>query len=245
MSEVVLTVPCFNEEGRLSPGDFRRLLDDPRLGLLFVDDGSTDGTTRILEQFRDESPDRIEILALEENQGKSEAVRRGMLRALEGEAEVIGFADADLSTPPEEILRLVETILSGDSAVVVGSRVAGLGQIERGPVRRTLGRVFSTLGSLILRERLHDTQCGAKLFRRSQALEEALSYRFRSRWAFDVEFLGRYKLAAENGLRMEEVPLRRWTEVPGSKMGPSSMVRAGFDLVGVALDLERMKRERR
>jgi glycosyltransferase involved in cell wall biosynthesis len=248
MTRVAITVPCYNEAQRFRSPEFERLLGDPRIDLVLVNDGSTDETARVLEALRAIAPQRVEILALERNSGKSEAVRRGMVRSLDGAADVAGFADADLATPVDEILRMVEVICETDAQAVIASRRAGQGiDIERRWIRRALGRAFSLAGSAALRRWVHDTQCGAKLFRRSDALLEALSRPFRSRWAFDVELLGKWLIGSESAgqsARLIEMPLRRWSEVPGSKLGVGSMLRAGIDLAGVAIDLQRLRRDR-
>jgi len=97
---LVLVVPCFNEEARL---DRQAFLDfsasHPSVRLLFVDDGSRDRTAGILDGVRAEAPDRVDVIHLAANQGKAEAVREGMLAALRLEPDLVGFWDADLSTP--------------------------------------------------------------------------------------------------------------------------------------------------
>jgi dolichyl-phosphate beta-glucosyltransferase len=92
---------------------------------------------------------------------------------------------------------------------------------------------------------VYDTQCGAKFFRATPALSRALDRPFRSRWAFDVELLGRLLSGGAEALREDdllEVPLRRWTHVGGSKLRPLAMLRAGADLAVIALDLARERR---
>jgi hypothetical protein len=144
------------------------------------------------------------------------------------------------------MLRLLDVTLTGP-AVVLGSRVALLGaDIHRTASRHYLGRVFASVASLVLDARVYDTQCGAKLFRRSPALEAALAVPFLSRWAFDVELLGRL-LAGAPGVpgvatsEVVEVPLRTWRDVPGSKLAPSAMVGALADLARIRRDLARRR----
>jgi dolichyl-phosphate beta-glucosyltransferase len=244
MPEAVVVVPCFNEERRLREDDFLALAGSG-LRLLFVDDGSTDRTRDRLRALAGRGDGTIDLLALETNRGKGEAVRLGLLRALEGGPDTVGYVDADLSTPTEEILRLRAELDERRVAVVMGSRVRLLGtRIDRHAGRHYLGRVFATAASLILRLPVYDTQCGAKFFRASETLRQALDRPFRSRWAFDVELIGRLlhgrpPVAASDFL---EVPLQRWTDVSGSRLRPVGMLSAAVDLLAVAADLRRMRK---
>ena len=89
-------IPCYNEEQRLDGGSFLSFVRrDSSTQLLFVDDGSTDGTAGLLEELRGQAAERVRILALEKNAGKAEAVRRGILAALEAGHSYVGFLDAD------------------------------------------------------------------------------------------------------------------------------------------------------
>lgn len=240
---IALVIPCFNEAARLPREAVRELLAGDDLEVVLVDDGSTDATLELLESIRSGSGGRVTVLALPANRGKAEAVRRGLLSALD-RAEVVGYADADFATPPDEILRLAGAIRASRADAVLGSRVAVLGaEIRRNPVRHYLGRVFATGASTVLRRPVYDTQCGAKLLRVTDGLRAALDRPFRSHWAFDVELLGRL-WAADPACEVIEVPLRRWRDVKGSKIGPTAMVRAGLELLLIARDLRRARRER-
>src|SRR5438552_2091865 len=106
MPEAVIVVPCFNEDRRLHEEDFLTLAREPGVRLLFVDDGSSDGTAARIRSLRERADGSIDLLQLATNSGKAEAVRSGLVRALEGSPAVVGYVDADLSTPVEEILRL-------------------------------------------------------------------------------------------------------------------------------------------
>ena len=240
MSQTVLTIPCFNEASRFAPAAFEALTRE--LSLLFVDDGSTDDTAAILARFcEDVGPDRARLLCLEKNVGKGEAVRRGLEAAAAEGAAMTGYADADLATPPEELIRLASELRDGSATVVLGSRVAHLGaQVERGAMRHYLGRVFATGASWILRARVYDTQCGAKFFEVTQGFSRAIATPFASRWAFDVELIGRLLIEGEE---IVEVPLRRWQDVPGSKLRVTSMVRAGVELGSIARALGRYAKQ--
>jgi dolichyl-phosphate beta-glucosyltransferase len=249
---VTLVVPCYNEGARLDDEAFLSLVrDDQSLRLLLVDDGSTDNTALRLAALAARAPDRIATLSLDHNQGKAEAVRRGLQRALADEAAFVGYIDADLATPPAEVRRLVGLVREGRAAVLLASRVALLGRdIQRKPVRHYVGRVFATVASLVLRLTVYDTQCGAKLFRATPALQAALADPFLSRWAFDVELLGRILTgnATVPPLRMEDVveePLLAWRDVPGSKLRPRHAAVAARDMARIALDLSRRRQRAR
>ncbi len=240
METTIVVIPCYNEAERLDLEEFRALLEEPGLSLLFVDDGSRDATLDMLQEFA-ASTDNVDVLPLTPNRGKAEAVRQGLLRALEGEARVVGFIDADMATPGEEVVRLTHRAHAEGADAIIGSRIAYMGtDIDRSMGRHLLGRVFATAASLALDAKVYDTQCGAKFFRASELLSRVVAEPFHSRWAFDVELLGR--LLAEEA-EIIEVPLRQWVDVPGSKIGFKSMVKAGLDLVQIRSHLAKRRRK--
>ncbi|MFK7988580.1 MAG: glycosyltransferase [Sandaracinaceae bacterium] len=236
---MIIVVPCYNEAERLDEDEVRALLADPRVEVLFVDDGSRDHTPQVLEGICSRS-ERARFEVLDHNGGKAEAVRHGLRRALEGGAEIVGYADADFATPPGELHRLLDELDRHGANVALGSRVARLGaRIERKPSRHYVGRVYATAASWVLRLAVYDTQCGAKLFRRTPALERALDRPFRSRWSFDVELLGRL---LAGGLQVEEVvevPLNTWVDVPGSKLSLGGAIKAGVELLALGVRVRR------
>jgi glycosyltransferase involved in cell wall biosynthesis len=247
---ITFVVPCFNEEQRLDQVGFRAFLLYPNVQILFVDDGSTDGTRPVLEVLCGQMQGRAKLLAFSENQGKGEAVRQGMLLAMREGSELVGYFDADLATPPEEIHRLIEIIQESQVQGVTGARVAMLGTvIRRTPTRHYLGRVFATFASLVLKVAVYDTQCGAKLFRRGPLLAAVLSQPFAARWAFDVELLGRLLLGSHDagGLgagALLEVPLRRWTHMDNEKLRFTAFPLLGIELIKIRFALARWRKRR-
>ena len=241
-----LVVPCFDEAARLDAAAFGRLATAARGRVLFVDDGSTDATAAVAAGIVAGAPDTFELLVLPRNVGKGEAVRQGLLAVLARGADIVGYCDADLATPPAEMARLVDVLRAEPSLhVVLGSRVAMLGtRIGRAAARHYTGRVFATAASLAVGMVVYDTQCGAKALRAGPALDAALATPFGSRWAFDVALLGRLRYGARDapGLPEEafrEVPLTTWIDQGGSKLRPLAAIRAGLDLVRVAVEVRR------
>jgi dolichyl-phosphate beta-glucosyltransferase len=231
-SDRVIVVPCFNEAARLDIDALVTLAELAAARIITVDDGSTDGTGSILAAAARDH-DAIDVLALAVNGGKAEAVRAGLRTAVAGGAAIVGYFDADLATPPTEMARLVDTLAADEHMqVMIGSRVGLLGHdIDRSLRRHYLGRLFATVSSAVLDLPVYDTQCGAKAFRVTPAMQSALADPFTSRWAFDVELLGRLR---HNGVprdALQEMPLRAWHDVGGSKLGPMAAVRAGLDLL--------------
>jgi glycosyltransferase involved in cell wall biosynthesis len=190
---------------------------------------------------------RIHILSYNSNKGKSTAVTRGLHACystlingtpslLEAEeitcvgfdsirADYLGFWDADLATPLTEVdwfyrFANIESTVE-NPLLIIGSRVARLGaNIKRTLFRHYSGRVFATLISQGLGWKVHDTQCGAKLFK-PELVPICFQEKFKTSWLFDVEILLRLQQHfgpdAEN--LVIEVPLRTWTDVEGSKIG--------------------------
>lgn len=231
-----VVVPCFNEERRLQPDGLLQLLSNPSVELTLVDDGSTDGTLHALEALREREPKRVHVVALTRNGGKAEAVRAGLQAALSRGSTIVCYLDADLATPPAEMLELIKQLETGPYDVVLGARVALLGRhIERNPVRHYLGRVFASLAAISLHLRIYDTQCGAKAFRATKELSSALEHPFSSRWVFDVELIGRLLSRGIAPQRFAEVPLKEWRDVKGSTLKPTAMVRALGELAALGV----------
>jgi glycosyltransferase involved in cell wall biosynthesis len=239
---VSIVVPCFNEAHRLPRdlfADFLRQAGNIRL--IFVDDGSTDSTLRVLNELQQAVPDHASVLSLSRNSGKAEAVRAGMRHAIAtGETRYAGFWDADLATPLDAISRFTHILDTMPGIeMVFGSRVKLLGRdVVRSALRHYVGRVFATAVSLMLKLPIYDTQCGAKLFRVNAHLADALRDPFLSRWIFDVEIIARYgHLLHRNMNLLEQIiyeyPLERWRDVGGSKLRPQDFVRAMVDLVRI------------
>lgn len=250
-----LIVPCYNEAERLTVDVYRQATRDFRgLQLLFVDDGSSDATPSILRNFASETPDRIGVLVLPDNRGKAEAVRLGTLKALENQPDFIGFWDADLATPFDELSAFVELLETHPTlGLVMGARVKLLGRnIRRSALRHYLGRVFATCVSITLDLAVYDTQCGAKLLRADPTMVQHLFGRpFHSSWIFDVEILARLIdfLAEHDGPPIERVvhehPLVTWRDVEGSKLRPADFARSALELAEIwRIYKPRLRRER-
>lgn len=231
--QTVIVVPCYNEAERLDVAAFEAFAsrsDAPRI--LFVNDGSQDATVLLLQALKARAPQVFDVLNLDRNVGKSEAVRQGMLRALETQPGLVGFWDADLATPLEPIVDFERICRSrSDIDVVLGTRLPLLGHsIQRRRLRSWLGHGFSIAASLALGLRCRDTQCGAKLFRASPALEASLADPFASRWIFDVELLARLQQYVDLAAATFEYPLEAWRDVDGSKLKSSDFLKAAWEL---------------
>jgi glycosyltransferase involved in cell wall biosynthesis len=242
LSHSTIVIPSFNEAHRLPAERVQALAQMPGIRLILVDDGSSDGTALLLERICRTVPGRASLLRLERNLGKAEAVRHGLLQALEAGSDFVAYLDADFATPGEEMVRILNLLQGGRAQVAMGSRVALLGtEIDRKPARHYLGRFFATFASMILKLPVYDTQCGAKAFRASPALAGALEEPFHARWAFDVELIGRLLAAGLTSSDFIEVPLRRWTDVEGSRLRPLHFPILGWELLRILAALNRLR----
>jgi glycosyltransferase involved in cell wall biosynthesis len=238
-SELTIVIPCYNEAKRLpTDGIFRFLQKRQGVSLRFVNDGSIDATANVLQQLATTFPSRITASTLTQNQGKAEAVRRGVLDALEAfpACDFIGYWDADLATP----LSAIDDFLGVFEAQptlqwVSGARIRrGGSNIQRSASRHYLGRCLATLVSLHFGIEFYDTQCGAKLLRRELA-QQLFKGRFVSRWLFDVELILRLQRlhASPKGLN-QEFPLSEWIHVGASKVKPLTYLQAIGEFIRIA-----------
>jgi dolichyl-phosphate beta-glucosyltransferase len=205
---VSIIIPAFEEQERLgdSVRKILRYIESENLSaeLIIVDDGSNDKTAEIGEQTCAEFPEiNTKVIRYEENRGKGFAVKTGLLAA---QADIALFSDADLSTPIEELPKLVKPIQNGDFDVTFGSRALDRNLIGvHQPWRREQGgKVFNFIVRTLTRLPFWDTQCGFKAFN-MQNFRPLLDVMQIERFGFDVEFL---YVANLHKLKLKEIPVR-------------------------------------
>lgn len=215
--ELSIIIPAFNEEKRLG-GTLIRIRDyfaahpagPGGIEIVVVDDGSTDGTARLVEEWAREMP-LLRLVSNGNNRGKGYSVRHGMLEA---RGRVALFTDADLSSPIEESQKLLRAIRVGND-VAIGSRALdrSLIAVHQSRFREIAGMIFNGFVRLFTGLPFEDTQCGFKAFVREPSrivFEQQRTERF----GFDPEILF---LAQRHGLRSAEIPVR-WAHDPATKV---------------------------
>lgn len=212
-----IIIPAFDEEFRVGE-TIRQILgfikkENLSAELIVVDDGSRDATFDVAKKTAAEFPDvKTQVIRYEKNRGKGFAVRTGLMAAV---GEIALFSDADLSTPIEELSKLIEPIRLGEYDVTFGSRALDRSLIgTRQPWRREQGgKVFNLLVRLSTNLPYWDTQCGFKAFN-MEKFRPLLKFMVVDRFGFDVEFL---YVANLYGLRLKEIPVR-WNHFDGTKV---------------------------
>jgi dolichyl-phosphate beta-glucosyltransferase len=220
-------IPAYNEAVRLR-GSLERVvayLDQQSYSseVLVVDDGSSDDTAGIARNYAGEHA-TVRILRYTPNHGKGHAVRIGMQEA---HGRLMLYCDADLSTPIEEVEKLIPFVDEGYD-VVIGSRALPESElrVHQPWLRERLGRTFNLVVRILGLRDFADTQCGFKLFTR-RAARDIFSRLKTDRWAFDVEAL---LWAKKLRYKIREVPVV-WVNAPGTKV---NVLR---DAVGTVRDL--------
>lgn len=239
--QVWMVVPCYNEGKRLNVRAFEEYISlHDNVGFCFVNDGSTDRTNEVIRNIKEDFPGQVTLLDLTKNQGKAEAVRSGVSHVSKLScSHYIGFWDADLATPLQEIDDFLKILSSNNELIVAsGARISRIGaQVERTTLRSLEGKLFAALSSGILGLKFNDTQCGAKIFDRKIAIS-IFKEPFISRWCFDVELFARIRnLIGNEGIKKVayEVPLQKWKEIPGSKVDLKGRVGMILDLGKILL----------
>jgi len=215
--ELSIIIPAYNEEQRLGRtlGRIRDYFAGQAPGLegieiIVVDDGSTDSTARVAEEWASKMP-YVHFLANGTNRGKGYSVRRGVLEA---RGRVVLFTDADLSSPIEESEKLLGALADGQD-IAIGSRALdrSLIAVHQSRLRESAGIIFNRLVRLLTGLPFEDTQCGFKAFARERCRIVFEQQRI-ERFGFDPEILF---LAHRHGLRAVEIPVR-WAHDPATKL---------------------------
>jgi len=214
---ISIIIPAYEEEDRLS-APLRQIfafIEAEKLSaeVILVDDGSRDKTAEVAEKVCAEFPEiSSKVIRYEENRGKGFAIKTGFLAS---NADIAIFSDADLSTPIEELEKLVKPIENGEYDVTFGSRALDRTLIgTHQPWRREQGgKVMNLIIRTMSGLKFSDTQCGFKAFnmKKFRPLLEMMTI---DRFGFDVEFLF---VADYHKLRLKEIPVR-WNNVEGSKV---------------------------
>lgn len=218
-----IVVPAYKEEGRI-----HKILDaicsyiklkDFAVEVIVVVDGSKDKTAEKAGEYKDKITN-LRVVDRKVNMGKGYTVKEGVLSA---EGEYVLFADADNSTPIEQVDKLLQ--FHRDYDVIIGSRYVQGGKLA---VPQSL---FRKLGSRFLNffiqslavSGINDTQCGFKLFSRSASREIFKKQTF-NRWSFDIEILA---IARSLGYKIKEVGII-WRNDPHSSVNP---IKDGFRMI--------------
>ena len=200
-----LVVPVFDEASRL--GEYGPQLvafiagQPPGSELLFVDDGSTDGTVALVEGLIGAHPEAPVRLLTRPHEGKGAAVAAGLASVAGCH---LGFCDADLSTPLDQLARIRQVAMRAD-VLAIGSRDLATSTLLRpeGPVREALGRTYNRLLQATITPGVVDTQCGAKVAGR-RLWEAVLPHCGEKGFAWDAEVIA---VAAALGVAVQEVPI--------------------------------------
>jgi glycosyltransferase involved in cell wall biosynthesis len=229
-ADIDLVIPAFNEEHRIGPTVesicWQMARSTRTARIIVVDNGSVDATAEAVDRAARHDMD-VSVISCQVP-GKGAAVKAGIRAAT---APLVGYVDADQSTPPDVLITGMAILDSGWD-VVVGSRRAFGAEyvVPQDFVRRIGSRAFNLAASTVV-GRMSDTQCGMKLFR-TEAVRDLFESVILGGFAFDVEVLARARAA---GLRIMEVPVS-WSDSTGSSLRP---FRHGVQAFG---ELNRLRR---
>jgi len=214
---ISIIIPAFNEEKRIIPSllKIKEYINKQNIPyeIIVVDDGSTDSTYAAVTDLIKDIP-HLKVIHYSPNKGKGHALRTGVLAS---KSEIILLSDADLSTPIEELSKLLLLIYNHNYDIAIGSRALALSEIVKKQPwwRQSMGKFFNKLVKVLVIEDFKDTQCGFKVFRGDIArslFKEAQIDRF----AYDVEVLA---IGKKKGCKIVEAPVR-WINSPESKVNP-------------------------
>jgi glycosyltransferase involved in cell wall biosynthesis len=225
-----LVIPVYNEETRLNFGYFEEVSDLTGIFLLFVNDGSTDKSEKLIKRFA-ASINNCAYISLRQNLGKAEALRYGFHElSSRPNIKYLGFLDSDAAFSVDDINRISTLINSGHYKTKASniwwwsSRKKNLNnQINRRLTRHLIGRLLSKIIQIGFDSLPYDTQSGFKLFQATPAFISILEFPMKTKWFIDVELLIRFKNISGTTLEIKEFELSKWDDISGSKISFKSV----------------------
>jgi len=213
-TDSLVIIPTYNERENI-PNLIPRVLAQPRLSVLVVDDGSPDGTGDIVAEMM-ANDERVHLLRRAGKQGLGTAYLAGFRYALDHGADYIFEMDADFSHDPKYLPDLLSAAESTYDLVIGSRYVSGGGTTDWGVVRRFISRGGNIYARLILGLPLSDMTSGFRCYR-GRALRAVELAKVRSNgYSFQIEMAYRVHQA---GLRVGEVPII----FPDRRVGMSKM----------------------
>lgn len=238
--KVSIIMPAYNEENRIGKtldsycSYFNKLLKKERsfnCDILVVINGTTDNTEGVVKEYKNKF-NNLNYLNLKRG-GKGFAITEGFKYSLDKDYEVIGFVDADLATPPEEYLKLIKNIKNYDG-VIADRYIKGSEITPRFSFRRVIvSRIFNLIVRLLFWLDYHDTQCGAKLFKRS-TIEKIIKELTITQWAYDIDLLYSCKL---HRFKIKSIPTK-WREMEASTL---NLGKASIQMLFAVMQLRVLK----
>jgi len=212
-----LVIPCYNEADRIgimfSGIDAFTTLWQGKLEVIIVNDGSRDNTEALIKDHPvyKSHPDKFRLLS-QSNTGKGGALKKGVAEA---NGDFILTLDADMASPPTEIIQWLPQMggAPDGKTIYIGSREHSESVITKKGNRKFIGNVFNLLIRIFSPLKIHDTQCGFKLYPAPVAKRIFAGLNTLG-WAHDVEIL--YKAQLDH-IAIREMPLN-WHAVEGSKI---------------------------
>lgn len=232
-TDITVVIPAYNEAARLdetflSLNQWRVPVDVRIKEVIFVNDGSTDSTLKLLKN----SPLKFDkkIISYNQNRGKGYAVRKGILAST---STYTLLMDADMATPLNELRKFIPD-MHNNTDLIVGTRKNGKSTvtIHQPWLRENMGKVFTKLTQLILGSNTTDFTCGFKAFSK-EAKEKIFPISQINRWGYDAEIIF---LSDRLRLTIQEVPVK-WADQRGTKVNLiSDSIQSFLELLTIRLN---------
>ncbi|MFZ9028017.1 MAG: polyprenol monophosphomannose synthase [Crocinitomicaceae bacterium] len=205
MSDSVVIIPTYNEIENVEKMTRKVMSLEKDFHILYVDDGSPDGTADAIKKLMGEFPGRVHIEEREGKLGLGTAYIHGFRWSMKNNYEYIFEMDCDFSHDPDDLLRLYDACANGGADVSIGSRYCKGGKVKNWPWNRVLMSYFASVYvRMILWISIKDTTAGFKCYRKSVLERINLDGVTFKGYAFQICM--KYA-AVKHGFKIKEVPI--------------------------------------